>query len=123
MNRQPQGIPAGGQFATTVHSEPEVALPSPAPTTGPEFYASVATIEKDFHENRDKAQHGYMVRAINEMKEQCPGVASFALTCEDDLEAEDILDADGKEVSEVDSAAVRGIWHYRDEDDYTEFIN
>ncbi|QOT19248.1 DUF2958 domain-containing protein [Paenarthrobacter sp. YJN-5] len=31
INRQPQGIPAGGQFAPTAHAEPEVALPAPAP--------------------------------------------------------------------------------------------
>jgi hypothetical protein len=30
-NRQPQGIPAGGQFAPTTHAEPEVALAVPAP--------------------------------------------------------------------------------------------
>lgn len=26
INRQPQGIPAGGQFAPTTHAEPDVAL-------------------------------------------------------------------------------------------------
>lgn len=31
VNRQPQGIPAGGQFASAMHSEAPVALPSPAP--------------------------------------------------------------------------------------------
>lgn len=29
--RQPQGIPAGGQFAPNAHAEPEVALPAPTP--------------------------------------------------------------------------------------------
>ncbi|ACL42400.1 hypothetical protein Achl_4449 (plasmid) [Pseudarthrobacter chlorophenolicus A6] len=29
--RQPQGIPAGGQFAATAHAEPDVALAPPAP--------------------------------------------------------------------------------------------
>jgi hypothetical protein len=32
INRQPQGIPAGGQFAPTTHAEPDVALPAPVPT-------------------------------------------------------------------------------------------
>lgn len=31
INRQPQGIPAGGQFAPTAHAEPEVSLSAPAP--------------------------------------------------------------------------------------------
>ncbi|MDO5863413.1 MULTISPECIES: hypothetical protein [Paenarthrobacter] len=31
INRQPQGIPTGGQFAPTAHAEPEVALAAPAP--------------------------------------------------------------------------------------------
>lgn len=123
MNRQPQGTPVGGQFATTVHSEPECGIQAPAPISGPEFYAAITSIENDFQEGQDKTQHGYMIRAINEMKEQCPNVASFALTCEEDLEAEDILNADGSEASDADKAAMRGIWHYRDEDDYTEYIN
>jgi hypothetical protein len=31
INRQPQGIPVGGQFAPTTHAEPDVALAPPAP--------------------------------------------------------------------------------------------
>jgi hypothetical protein len=31
INRQPQGIPVGGQFAPTAHGEPDVALAAPVP--------------------------------------------------------------------------------------------
>lgn len=31
INRQPQGIPAGGQFAPTAHAEPGIALSAPSP--------------------------------------------------------------------------------------------
>jgi hypothetical protein len=40
--RQPEGIPAGGQFAPEAHAEPEVALPVPRPlSTPPAIYATV----------------------------------------------------------------------------------
>ena len=114
-----------GTFGTQTHAQgPELTVSGAgkAPTSGPEFYAALAAIEQSFHEGREKTQHGYMLRAINEMKERCPNVASFTLTCEDDLEAEDIVDVDGNEVSDADEAAMHRIWHYRDEDDYTHYI-
>ncbi|WP_139187313.1 hypothetical protein [Pseudarthrobacter chlorophenolicus] len=37
--RQPKGIPAGGQFAATVHGEPAVALPAQPPVTQEQFSA------------------------------------------------------------------------------------
>ena len=113
-----------GTFGTQTHAPgPKLTVGAgKAPTSGPAFHAALAAIEKGFHDGREKTQHGYMIRAINEMKEKCPAVASFTLKCEDDLEAEDALDADGNEISDADAAAMHGIWHYRDEDDYTHYV-
>lgn len=109
MNRQPQGIPVGGQFATTAHSEPEGAIPAPAATSGPEFEETMRRVEGDFHAARRQVQHGYMVMTVNAMRERCPNVASFTLVDEDDLEARDILDADGEEVSDEEHDAMQDI--------------
>ncbi|MCC3292398.1 hypothetical protein [Arthrobacter sp. zg-Y1110] len=122
MNRQPQGIPAGGQFATTAHSEPEIGIPVPAPTSGPEFVETMLRVEGDFHAARRHVQHGYILMAINEMEQQCPSAASFTLINEDDLEATEILDADGEPVPDEEKDAMRDIWRYRDEDDYSGYI-
>jgi hypothetical protein len=47
--RQPQGIPAGGQFAPTSHSEPAIGLGSnPSPAVPVEFRGSIDLRESEF---------------------------------------------------------------------------
>jgi hypothetical protein len=49
--RQPQGIPVGGQFAATTHSEPQITLP-PGSVTAEDFVN-----ERDaLRERRDQAK-------------------------------------------------------------------
>lgn len=53
ITRQPQGIPSGGQFAPTIHSEPDLALSAPVPAwpaetqrsrRGHDFYPSATVM-------------------------------------------------------------------------------
>lgn len=46
--RQPQGIPAGGQFAPTSHSEPAVGLGGSSPAVPVEFRGSIDLRESEF---------------------------------------------------------------------------
>lgn len=51
QNRQPQGIPVGGQFAATAHAEPQIILP-----TGSSSAEEFVRQRDDVRERRDKAR-------------------------------------------------------------------
>lgn len=92
------------------------------PESGREFDAELSRLEARIRDARKRLQHGYMVRTISEIKEQCPSVASFYLTSDRHLEVSEILDAEGNDVPSEEWKALYSIFQNRDVDDYTNYL-
>lgn len=93
--RQPEGTPAGGEFASRPHAEPAVAL-DVAPTVSPELAAlhraRAATTAAD--EAHAKAAYAYLV---SEAAQVWPTAVALRLDLDDDSDwrAEQVVDAEG----------------------------
>ncbi|ACL42149.1 hypothetical protein Achl_4198 (plasmid) [Pseudarthrobacter chlorophenolicus A6] len=72
--RQPQGIPAGGQFAATTHSEPQITLPAGS-TSIEEFIANRDAVR----ERRDEAREDYDTLDVHSQRLSARGVAATIL--------------------------------------------
>ncbi|QOT19521.1 hypothetical protein [Paenarthrobacter sp. YJN-5] len=72
--RQPQGIPTGGQFAATTHSEPQITLPAGS-TSIEEFVAQRDAVR----ERRDDARDDYDGLDILAQRLSARGVAASIL--------------------------------------------
>ena len=87
------------------------------------FLAQMDTLEESFRETQRRMQVGYMLKAIAEMAEECPNVASFELSGEErHLECHNAMDADGETVSQEEHEALDAVFHYREEADYSLFV-
>ena len=96
-----------------------MAMPN---TNSPRFHAQIDVLEERLHETMDRLQTGYMLKAIAEMAEVCPSVASFDLDVDRRLECRDAQDAEGNTVSQEVQEALDSVFHYRDEADYSLFV-
>jgi hypothetical protein len=72
--RQPQGIPAGGQFAATAHAEPQITLPAGSASVE-EFVAQRDAVR----ERRDEAREHYDSLDVLSQRLSARGVAASIL--------------------------------------------
>lgn len=105
QSRQPEGIPAGGQFASSPHTEADVALP--APTVSPQLAAlhRARTATTEAEETHAKAAYAYIV---SEAASRWPTAAGMRLERDEssgDWVPDSIVDADGTEVADYMEAS------------------
>ncbi|MCC3292625.1 hypothetical protein [Arthrobacter sp. zg-Y1110] len=63
MNRQPEGIPTGGQFAATAHSEPDVSIATPLPQPDERIYQAGRHI---LWENENGEEYAGVISGVDE---------------------------------------------------------
>jgi hypothetical protein len=117
--RQPQGIPAGGQFAAVAHAEPEVTLSSTAVTPDAQRQLLDALFEKRQEIHRLQSQMDLMTvdAAIGSLRRYFPDAARLHVdrsrhgwTGEplDEFAPKSIRDKDGNDITPDDKH-----WFYR----------
>lgn len=112
-NRQPQGIPVGGQFAATAHAEPSVDLAGQGPKTVTDYFLERDEIRArrdrlhDQLENMDRLTQAHSVRGIGALTTaRFPGAATLKIAenvdGENQYDVVAILDAKGNILEHVD---------------------
>lgn len=122
--RQPQGIPAGGQFAATAHAEPEVSLTSTAvtPATQKELIGALSEKRQELLRLQGELDLMNVDAAIGSVRRYFPDAARLHVDRArhgwtgqplDSFEAKSIRDRDGNDITPDDQH-----WYYRrDADD------
>jgi hypothetical protein len=122
--RQPQGIPAGGQFAATAHAEPELNLTSTAVTPAAQRQLLDALFEKrqEIHRLQEQMDLMNVDAAIGSVRRHFPDAAKLHVTRSrhgwtgeplDEFSPAGIRDKDGHDITPGDKH-----WFYRrDKDD------
>lgn len=105
INRQPQGIPIGGQFATTTHSEATVSLSGPERKTITDRYLERYDVQtrrqrlQDQVKRMEKVQAAHSLRSVAALiTARFPGAATFRVAVDPDTESYvpiSIANADG----------------------------
>jgi hypothetical protein len=120
-NRQPQGIPTGGQFAATTHAEPEMALDSKTATPAAQKALLDALFEKrqEIHRLQGEMDLMNLDAAIGSVRRHFPeatrlhvGRARHGWTGDflDEYAPKSLRDADGNDITSGEEK-----WFYRRE--------
>ncbi|MBG0738836.1 hypothetical protein IV500_05300 [Paeniglutamicibacter antarcticus] len=113
VNRQPEGIPTGGQFAATTHAEPDLSLSDPSIKNVTEFFEERDSIRarrerlQSQQENMDRLSQAYSIRGAGALAmARFPGAAAMKIAANEDGENQydvvAILDKDGNVLQHVD---------------------
>lgn len=103
-NRQPEGIPTGGQFAKTTHSDRTVTLDDPRTARRAAFNRFATATDARILALKEDASRAQLRNMIDDLRQAHPEVQSFELYLDDDgdIAANFVRDADGNDIEEAE---------------------
>lgn len=104
-NRVDAGVPTGGQFAKTAHSDRTVTLDDPRAARRAEYNRFAMAADARVLSLKEDANHAQLRNMIDDLRQTHPEAQSFELYVDDDgdIAANFVRDADGNDLEEAEA--------------------